>query len=316
MKDLIAPINREILAQELNAQRFVRHANNGNNLIYIINHHNSPNTLREIGRLRELSFRAAGGGTGLDCDLDEYDTQENPYEQIIVWNNEDKEIVGGYRYILCRNAGEKNGIPLLATTELFEFSERFKKEFLPYTIELGRSFVQPKYQPSSENRKGLFSMDNLWDGLGALVVNHPEIKYLFGKVTMYRDYNVKARDCILAFMDYYFPDPDKLVWPHKPVERKTNVTEFLKELEGKSYKEGHRILGAHVRSFDEFIPPLVNSYMNTSATMRNFDTAINDHFGDVDETGILMKLDDIYPTKKERHLNSYIEELKQRKTNG
>ncbi|MFN8712409.1 MAG: GNAT family N-acetyltransferase [Bacteroidota bacterium] len=308
MQPVIPPVDRLLIEQELNADTFIRHTNNGDNLLYIVNIHNAPNTLREIGRLREVTFRAAGGGTGLDCDLDELDTCENCYEQLIVWNPADREIVGGYRLIRCEKARNAQGKYHLATMELFSFSEKFENEYLPVTIELGRSFVQPAYQPSASNRKGLFSLDNLWDGLGALVVDNPDIKYFFGKVTTYRHFNVTARDFILQFMDHYFPDPDNLVWPHHPVERKTPVEELDAELAGQNYKDGHRILNQHIRNLGENIPPLVNAYMNLSGTMRNFGTAINDEFGDVDETGILVKIADIYDSKKERHVSSYLAE--------
>lgn len=305
MQPVIPPVDRALLEQELNEKTFVRDSNNGENKIYIVNIHNAPNTLDEIGRLREVTFRAAGGGTGKSSDLDDFDTCENCYEQLIVWSPADKEIVGGYRFIRCINARTESGDYHLATTELFTFSERFKQEFLPYTIELGRSFVQPNYQPSASNRKGLFSLDNLWDGLGALVVDNPDIRYFFGKVTTYRDYNVQARDYILHFMNHYFPDPDNLVQPHHLVEIKTDISAFEKELGDLPYKEGHRILNQHVRSLGENIPPLVNAYMNLSGTMRNFGCSVNDEFGDVDETGIMVTIADIYPTKKERHVATY-----------
>lgn len=306
MQDIIAPVDRSLLRQELNADTFIRKANNGDNLIYIVNQHNAPNTLLEIGRLRELTFRAAGGGTGLDCDLDDFDTCEHCYEQLVVWNPEDNEIVGGYRYIRCIKAQQPDGNYHLATTELFSFSEKFKTDYLPHCIELGRSFVQPQYQPSVNNRKGLFSLDNLWDGLGALTVDNSDIKYFFGKVTTYRHFNVKARDFILRFMEHYFPDPETLVWPHSTVQPTADTAAFAQELEGKDYKEGHKILNQLVRSLGENIPPLVNAYMNLSATMKSFGTAVNEEFGDVDETGILVAIDDIYPTKKERHVTSYV----------
>lgn len=306
MQDIIPPVDRALLNSELNSNTFVRKANNGDNQIYIINNHNAPHTLREIGRLRELTFRAAGGGTGLDCDLDDFDTCENSYDQLVVWNQEDQEIVGGYRYIRCIKALQPDGDYHLATTELFEFSQKFKKEYLPKSIELGRSFVQPQYQPSVNNRKGLFSLDNLWDGLGALVIDNPDIDFFFGKVTTYRHFNIRARDFILRFMQYYFPDPEKLVWPHHEVALTADTAGFVKDLEGKDYKEGHKILNTLVRSLGENIPPLVNAYMNLSATMKSFGTAVNEEFGDVDETGILVAINDIYPTKKERHVNTYV----------
>lgn len=306
MQDIIAPVERSLLKQELNERTFIRKANNGSNLIYIVNQHNAPNTLLEIGRLRELTFRAAGGGTGLACDLDDFDTCEQCYDQLVVWNPEDNEIVGGYRYIRCVKARQPDGNYHLATTELFSFSEKFKSDYLPHCIELGRSFVQPQYQPSVNNRKGLFSLDNLWDGLGALTVDNPDIQYFFGKVTTYRHFNVKARDFILRFMEHYFPDGETLVWPHSTVEPTADTASFAQELEGKDYKEGHKILNQLVRALGENIPPLVNAYMNLSATMKTFGTAVNEEFGDVDETGILVKISDIYPTKKERHVNSYV----------
>lgn len=306
IKPVIDPVDRSILTAELNRDRFIRKTNKGNNEIYIINHHNSPNVMREIGRVREITFRAAGGGTGLDCDVDSYDLAEKPYEQLIVWNPADQEVVGGYRFICCGNTPVTSAGPShLATSELFTFSDAFIKNYLPDTIELGRSFVQPQYQPSNENRKGLFSLDNLWDGLGAIVVDHPEIKYFFGKVTMYRHFNAMARDMILHFMQHYFPDPEKLVMPIHPLPVVNDMTAFAAELNGLAYKEGHIVLNHHVRELGENIPPLFNSYMNLSSTMKTFGTALNDHFGDVEETGILVTIADIYDTKKERHITTY-----------
>src|ERR1035437_515485 len=184
MEAIINKINREILKKELGAGRFVRKTNNGHNEIYIITHHNSPNVMMEIGRLRELTFRYAGGGTGKSFDLDEFDTSNHAYQQLLVWNPEDEEIVSAYRFIKCKDAAFHDGKIQLATTELFNFSEEFLKNYAPVTIELGRSFVQPEYQPSEHFRKGLFSLDNLWDGLGALIEGNPDVKYFSGKVTM------------------------------------------------------------------------------------------------------------------------------------
>lgn len=93
----------------------------------------------------------------------------------------------------------------MSTEHYFRFSDRFRDEFLPYTIELGRSFVQPLYQGIRQNPKGLYSLDNLWDGLGALVITNPDMKYFFGKVTMYGDYNREARDILLYFLKNISP---------------------------------------------------------------------------------------------------------------
>ena len=305
--DIIPPVSRELIKKELTPERFLRYTNNGNNLVYLVNHHNAPNTVREIGRLRELTFRAAGGGTGMELDLDENDTCERCYDQLITWNQEDEEIVAGYRVILCKNAVLDSGELNLSTTHLFDFSEKFIEEYIPYTLELGRSFVQPQYQPSLDNRKGIFSLDNLWDGLGAVVLLNPDVKYLFGKVTMYPHFNREGRDLLLYFMNHYFPDQEQLVRP-KPELVLTYETDILSKpnpFENLDYKEGYKLLNGKIRSLGENIPPLINTYMNLSPTMKTFGTALNDEFGEVEETGIMITLGDIYESKKHRHMDTF-----------
>lgn len=309
MQEIIAPIDRGLLESELNDSVFVRPTNNSGNKLYIVDCHNAPNVLREIGRLRELSFRMAGGGTGKDCDLDEFDYGNSAYKQLIVWQPDDKEIIGGYRYILTNDARQADGEYHLATTEIYQFSERMKNFYFLKTIELGRSFVQPKYQPSAENRKGLFSLDNLWDGLGALIVLHPEVHYFFGKVTMYTHFNRVARDLILTFMHHYFPDNENLIQVENPMPIVHDTSEFLALIKDLEYKEGHHLLNTWVRELGENIPPLFNSYMNTSPTMKTFPTCVNSHFGDVEETGIMVTINDIYESKKDRHVSSFLKYL-------
>lgn len=306
MQEILAPLDREILKQEINESTFLRYTNYGNIEVHIVNHHKQPNTIKEIGRLRELTFRAAGGGTGLEIDIDDSDTGADAYDQLITWDPEDEEIVAGYRLIRGGEVGlNDHGVHNLSTAHYFHFSDEFKKQYLPYTIELGRSFVQPKYQPGKDNRKGLFSLDNLWDGLGAVVVSSPDIKYLFGKVTMYPHYNKEARDLLLYFMNHYFPDPDKLVWPIKPLGYFGDVSQHEGLFNGLDYKEGYKILNSRVRALGENVPPLINTYMGLSSTMKSFGTAGNDEFGDVEETGILITIADIYDSKKERHMDTF-----------
>lgn len=306
MNAIIPRIDRKVIEAELTADKFIRPSNNGNNEIYIVTSNDSPNIMREIGRVRELTFRYAGGGTGQPVDIDDFDLGPDCYKQLIVWNPVEKDIVGGYRFIKCKDAARDSaGKLILATTELFRFSEKFIDEYAPYTIELGRSFVQPKYQPSVDNRKGLFSLDNLWDGLGAIIIDNPDQKYFFGKVTMYTHYNRIARDMILSFMNYIFPDNDELLRPVNPLKIENDMIPFLNEINGLSYKDAHRILTQKVRSLGENIPPLVNAYMNLSPTMKTFGTSMNHHFGDVEETGILVTINDIYESKVERHIKTY-----------
>ncbi len=306
MKDIIPPINIELISKELNSDRFIRKTNKGYNEIYIVNHHNSPNVMLEIARLREVTFRAAGGGTGEALDMDHYDTDPICYEQLIVYSPEDREIVGGYRFIECIKALESETEEArLSTANYFTFSQNFITHYLPYTIELGRSWVQPNFQPAINPRKGIFALDNIWDGLGAIVVNYPHIKYFFGKVTMYSHYNAKAHDMLICFLDHYFPDKEHLMVPINGIKYKTDIGDFENNFNDFDFNEGFKFLNQSVRNLGENIPPLVNIYMNLSSTMKVFGTAINPHFGEVEETGIMVTIDDIYPAKKERHINTY-----------
>lgn len=303
MKNIIDPIDRKLIESELTPEKFLRKTNNGGNELYILNHHNSPNVMLEIGRLRELTFRNAGGGTGKDIDIDSFDTQEEPYEQLISWDPEDKEIVGGYRFHVCN---QKSDPAILATSKLFEFSDEFSKTYLPYMIELGRSFIQPKFQSASAGRKALYALDNLWDGLGALIIENPQTKYYFGKVTMYPHYNQEARNMILYFLKSQFPDENNFIIPKKPLTLDIDETRMKSIFTGSDYKENYRILQKKVREFDLNIPPLINAYMNLSPSMKFFGTAINETFGGVEESGIMITINDIFPTKKERHITTYI----------
>lgn len=305
MKNIIAPVDKDVLLSELTEEHFLRHTNKGGNQLYVVTHHTAPNIMREIGRLREISFREAGGGTGKQLDVDAYDTAKVPFEQLVLWDPEDKEIIAGYRLLKCASAErDLEGKIVSATAHLFNLSDQFMTEYLPYTIELGRSFVHPAYQRGG-SRKGLFSMDNLWDGLGAILVKNPEVRYLFGKVTMYAGYHWEARNILLSFLRTMFPDPDELVVPEKPLVSAEELEEHRSLFEGLEYNKAYSRLKELVRKHGENIPPLVNSYMNISSTMKTFGTAANYEFGQVEETGILIKVNDIFPEKKDRHMLTY-----------
>ena len=304
---IIPPIPAEVLKSELTPDRQLRMTNKSHNEIYIITAHNAPNTMREIGRLREIAFREAGGGTGKDCDLDEFDTCENCYKQLIVWNPEDEEIIGGYRYLEgTKWEMDNNGQPKLATSHMFHFSEKFLTDYMPYTIELGRSFVSLPYQSSRMGAKSLFALDNLWDGLGALTVIMPNVKYFFGKMTMYPSYIREGRDMILYFLKKYFDDKENLVVPMKPLKIETDEKTLETLFCENDFKGDYRILNREIRNLGYNIPPLVNAYMSLSPTMKLFGTAINYGFGDVEETGILIAVDEILAEKRVRHIDSFV----------
>lgn len=309
MEDIIAKIPREILKAELTPDKMLRTTNKSGNEIYVVAWQDSPNVVREVGRLREIAFRAAGGGTGKSMDLDEFDTMESPYKQLIVWDPDAEEILGGYRYILGSDVQlEPDGQPYLATSHMFRFSEKFMKDYMPYTIELGRSFVTLEYQSSRMGTKGLFALDNLWDGLGALFVMQPNVRYFFGKFTMYPSYDRTARDMILYFLNKHFADKESLIEPINPLKTEANPEE-LKELFCETeFRRDYRILNKEVRQLGCNIPPLVNAYMGLSPTMKLFGTAINDEFGAVEETGILITVDEILEEKRMRHIDTFAAE--------
>ncbi len=306
-QEIIQPIDKEVLKSELTPERQLRMTNKSHNEIYIVTAHQAPNVMREIGRLREIAFRTAGGGTGKEVDIDEFDTCENCYKQLIVWNPEAEEIIGGYRYLLGTDWEiMPDGQPHLATSHMFHFSEKFLREYMPQTIELGRSFVTVEYQSSKMGSKSLFALDNLWDGLGALTVIMPNVKYFFGKMTMYPSYVRKGRDMILYFLKKHFDDKENLIVPMHPLELETDPKELEQLFCHDNFRDDYRILNQEVRKMGYNIPPLVNAYMNLSPTMKLFGTAINDGFGEVEETGILIAVDEILEEKRVRHIDSFI----------
>ena len=309
MEEIINPIPRELLKKELTEDKRLRNTNRGGNILYICTAFDSPNVMQEIGRLREIAFRREGGGTGFSVDIDRFDTMNPPCKQLIVWNPEAEEIIGGYRYIFGTDWElNADGQPILATSHMFHFSEKFLRDYMPYTVELGRSFVSPDYQNVRRNTKSIFALDNLWDGLGALTVLNPHVKYFFGKVTMYPSYVRRGRDMILYFLNKHFGDKEGLITPMKPLKIEADPAEMEALFCEDSFKKDYRILNSEVRRLGYDIPPLVNAYMSLSPTMKLFGTAINYGFGDVEETGILIAVDEILEDKRIRHVDSFIRE--------
>lgn len=311
MKDIIAPVPKELLKAELTADRLLRRTSRGDNEIYVVTANEAPNVMREIGRLREIAFRAAGGGTGKEVDIDEFDTMEVPYKQLVLWNPENDDIIGGYRFLYGTDIRfDEDGQPLMATAHgMFRFSEKFINEFLPYTVELGRAFVALEYQSTRMGSKSLFALDNLWDGLGALAIVLPGMKYYFGKVTMYPSYPTAARDVILYFLREQFPDKDKLIEPIVPLLTGADEEPMKALFCHENYKDNYRALKQEVQKSGVSIPPMVSAYMGLSATMRIFGTAVNYDFGNVEETGLLIAVDELLEEKRVRYIDSYLNSI-------
>lgn len=305
---IIPPVDRELIKKELKQKHFLRKTNRGNKEIYITTAHLSPNIMREIGRLRELSFALDGGGSGHECDIDEYDLLPEPhcFKQLFVWSPEDEEIVGGYRFIHGSNIMRRDdGSYASPTTQHYHLSEQFIDDFLPYTVELGRAFVQPAYQPSQNFSKGLYSLDNLWDGLGVLALEIPETLYFLGKVSIYTDMDPLARDMILYFYQKYFPDRDGLIWPFEPIKIESDYNVLVNTFNGHNYKEDYQTLQHAVRARGCTVPPLVSAYMNLSSSMRYFGACHDHGLPYTNDIGILVTIRDINDDKRSRHMETF-----------
>lgn len=312
MQEVIAPIERELLLSELKESTFLRPTNKAGNLIYDVTAHTAPNVMRELGRLRELSYRASGGGTGKDCDVDDMDMMEKPYHQLLVFDPDDQQIVGGYRYMLGSDMKkDAQGQPMIASSHLFHYSNYFMADYMPQTIELGRAFVNSDYQKREKGVKALFALDNIWDGLGAIFYNNKEVQYLIGKVTMYQSFDKVSRDLIYAYLMRYCYDNKALIWAHHPLELCVESQEIADEIFiGDDPTLNFHILQRAVRARGQVIPPMFSAYLNLTDKMKTFGTAVNDEFGDVLETGIMVDVKDIYEEKRHRYIGAYIDYLK------
>lgn len=307
MKEIIPPVEKQLLQAELTATRFIRPTNKAGNEIYDIAAHEAPNVMREIARLRELAFRQGGGGTGEEMDMDCFDTMDCPYRQLIVWNPDAKEIIGGYRYILGRDTRlAEDGQPNIVSRHMFRFTSQYIKDYMPYTTELGRAFVSPAYQTEQAGIKSIFALDNLWDGLGALVYNNPDIRYLIGKITIYPMFDPIARDLIYAYLQRFFPSREELVSIKHPHNISSRVQAMADRMfVNGDHKTNYRLLQKAVRERGETIPPLFGAYIGLTSTMQTFGTGINDEFGNIYDTGIMITFADILEEKKERYIMPY-----------
>lgn len=309
MQKIIDPVPVDLLKAELTKSKKLEDTNKGHNELYIVTWHDSPNVVTEIGRLREVAFRAAGGSTGEAIDLDEYDKMEKPYKQLIVWDPDNEAIIGGYRFILGSDATfDEKGQPVLASSHQFRFSQQFIDDYLPHVIELGRNFVAPEYQSSKLGAKSIFAMDNLWDGLVAIVMKNPDLLYYFGKVTIYPSYDYISRDLIYHFLWKHFGDKEGLVrpWDDQSLMPASDPGLMDLILNKEDMAEDYKLLRSAVRMRGVNVPPNVSAYISVTPKMLMFGTAVNRLMHNIEDTGILIPFDDIYHDKKRRHIGAYL----------
>lgn len=320
LPEIIPPIDPRVIRSELHEQLMLRKTNRAGNELYSFHANEAPNTMLEVGRLREEAFRAGGAGSGKMADVDEYDMDPNGYKQLIVWDPVHEEILGGYRYILCSQAIETLPDGTLTThlssDELFQFSQTFIEEYLPKTIELGRSFVRNDLQNTNQKQpalpRSIFTLDNLWDGLGALMLLHDDCQYFFGKMTMYENYDIKARDLIYYYLDTYFKPREQLVVMKYPIPYQTPIEELKEVVTGQDRKADYKSMSKVIRDMGTAIPPLVNAYVGLSDSLMVFGTSYNPFFGDALEACIMVPMEEITPEKKKRHIDSFLRDAPNR----
>ncbi|TVZ37896.1 putative hemolysin [Alteromonadaceae bacterium 2753L.S.0a.02] len=214
-KRLAAPESPDDLERELAKAKRIG-STRDNNEVFLVNYAPNSAIIREIGRLRELTFRAAGEGTGQKRDLDEFDTY---YEHLVLWNAEAREIAGSYRIGNGQHILAEKGIRGFYTSTLYRFDPRFAQYFAQ-GVELGRSFVSPKYW-------GKACLDYLWQGLGAYLAHNPHLRYLIGPVSMSADYPRDLMDTLVFFYRRYYNFPDALVKANFPYLLSTERMAFL-----------------------------------------------------------------------------------------
>lgn len=310
MIPLIEPVDRRLIKAELNDRTFLRRTQKAGNEIYIINPQTAPHALLELGRVRELTFRATGAGSGKDVDLDHFDLEDPACYQLMVWDPDNEEIIGAYRFTLWAKATfHPNGQPYVNTEHLFHFSDKFIRDYMPYTIEMARAFIQPQYQSVKGGVKSLYALDNIWDGIGGLVAISPDVKYLAGKVSIYSTSPEMSRKAMIFFLDKFFGDREGLL-TGKGAETFTDEekTYFNGLFNADTEKENYKILSSYVKSLDDYVPPLIHSYIELSSSMKTFGTVFDPSFGDVYDTAMIITLADVYEKKWKRYVESYKKE--------
>ncbi|MBR4646396.1 MAG: GNAT family N-acetyltransferase [Bacteroidales bacterium] len=309
MNAIIDPVPVELLKAELTKSKKLEDTNKGHNELYIVTWQDSPNVVTEIGRLRELAFREAGGSTGNAVDLDEYDKMEKPYKQLIVWDPDNEAIIGGYRFLFGSDAMfDENGQPILASSHQFRFSQKFIDEYLPHVIELGRNFVAPEYQSSKGGAKSIFAFDNLWDGLVAIIMKHPDLLYFFGKITIYPSYDYITKDLIYHFLWKHYGDKDELVrpWDDQMIKPGSDPELMNLVVNKDDLLEDYKLLKGAARMRGVNVPPNVTAYISITSEMLMFGTAVNHLMHNIEDTAVLIPFDEIYHDKKSRHIGAYL----------
>ena len=300
-KKIINPVEKKIIKKELDNASLICETKRGGRLVFSLTAHDCPNIMNEIGRLRELVFRNAGSKSNYNKDIDDHDTKPNPYKQLLVWDSKEEKIIAGYRYAMLEDletSGKIKDEEFFASENYFKFSNTFKKNYCPSGVDLGRAFIIPEYQVKNNYRKGMFVLDNVWDGLGKLISSRG-IKYMFGRLVLFSNFNEEIRELILYYLYYHFGNHDELIAAKKPsyLFQKKEKSIFVAD----GYKENYLHLSQYAKERGVLLPPLIQVYMRVSPNMQVFASAIDNDFGESEETFIMLTTEDFYPHIKKNY---------------
>ncbi|TVR51188.1 MAG: GNAT family N-acetyltransferase [Spirochaetaceae bacterium] len=268
--------------------------------VYLFRAADAPAIMDEIGRIREVEYRKIGAGRNVERDIDHFDTDPDGYAQLVAWDPENAEIVGMYRFILGRTVAHHGDLSALRTSTIFEFADEFVTEYLPRSIELGRSVV------NSSAKRAILGLFVVWAGLGALVNEYPWLRYLFGNVSIYADWPQAARDALLRFLDRRHRGPVNLLrarprFRYKPSPPRSD-TPVRAEL---SYDADYQALTDELGGFGLTVPPILISYMRAADRVETYDTALDPDFGAAYETAIVVDVESVNDKTRNRFLDNY-----------
>ncbi|MCZ2721299.1 lysophospholipid acyltransferase family protein [Marinomonas sp. 15G1-11] len=286
------PQDRKLIKTELTNSEYLGCTKDGKH-IYLFDYLDQSATIKEIGRLREMAFRTVGEGTGQSSDLDKFDQY---YRHLVLWDEDQLEIVGAYRIGEINKYIKDGSSHAIYTEELFQLSP----DMMPYLeqgVELGRSFVQPKYW-------GKRSLDYLWYGIGAYLNRHPEVRYLFGPVSLSNNYPQLAKDLIVHFYSLYFPDPDALAVSFTPYQIALENKDYVSALfTGARYEEDFRILKEQLSHLNVSVPTLYKQYSELCEHngVRFLDFGVDADFGFCIDGLVLVDLQKVKELKNNRY---------------
>lgn len=286
-------IKNMALADELQRAEYLGRATRWDADIYSVDGGSSPNLMMEICRVRQLSYGAVG--VALDDGHGDAGDLDGTYRQLIVWDRERGEIVGGYRYAVGREVVAER----LSMSHYYHLSERFKNDYLPHAIELGRSFVSPAYQCGA-NRLTMYALDALWEGI-ARVVNSTRAEYLCGRVTLYDELGVRARNLLVGYMQHSSMQTEVLMVAKQPFKAGISRRRYSEIFVGETAEENYKILLLRMRAMRRRIPPIISSYLRLSPSLRLFDSYQNEDLGGVVESAIMLTIADFYEDVKRRY---------------